>query len=247
MYRGNELRKQRVYELIKRYISSERKVLDVGCGDGEVLNWLRKVGYSIRGTNYTKCPDAYKSVDIDDGVDVCMGLPYKDCSYDCVILLDVIAHLSNHNAAIMEISRVLKPGGYIIVVSPNIMRINSRLHFLLTGFFKAKKAFIGFDVPGKEAFKFHNYSPHLPILLYQLNSHNLRFFHVDAVQYKIKSYLMWVLLAPLIIPMTYFETYIMEKHIRRSGASKFLFKVLISFKLLCGENWVIMARKSGEN
>jgi len=74
--RGNELRKQRVYELIKRYVSSEGKVLDVSCGNGEVLNWLRKVGYSVRGTNYTKHPDAYKSVDIDDGVDVRMGLPY---------------------------------------------------------------------------------------------------------------------------------------------------------------------------
>lgn len=246
MSRGNVLRKQRVYELIKRYIPSQGKVLDVSCGNGEILDWLRQDGYSVRGTNYTKHPDACKSVDIDWGVDICKGLPYKDCTYDCVILLDVIAHLSDHNAAVREISRVIKPGGYIIVVTPNIMRINSRLHFLLTGFFKAKRAFIGFDVPGEEAFKFHNYSPHLPVFLYQLHSHNLNFFLIDAVGYKMKSYLMWFLFVPFIIPMTFYKTHVMEKFIRRSGVSKLLFNILISSKSLCGENWFIMARKCGE-
>ncbi len=247
MSRGNVLRKRRVYELIKRYIPSQGKVLDVSCGNGEVLDWLRQEGYIVRGTNYTRHPDACRSVDIDWEVDIYKGLPYSDSSYDCVILLDVIAHLSDHDAAVMEVSRVLKPGGYIIVVTPNIMRINSRLHFLLTGFFKAKKMFIGFDIPCEEAFRFHNYSPHLPVFLYQLQSHNLNFFLIDAVGYKMKSYLMWFLFAPFIIPMTFYKTHVMERFIRRSGVSTLLFRTLVSFKSLSGENWIIMARKSGEN
>ena len=247
MTRGNVVRKQKVYELIKRYIPSKGKVLDMSCGNGEVLDWLRQDGYSVRGTNYTKYPDACKSVDIDWEVDIYKGLPYRDCTYDCVILLDVIAHLSDHNAAIKEISRVIKPDGYIIVVTPNIMRINSRLHFLLTGFFKAKKTFIGFDVPCNESFEFHNYSPHLPVFLYQLHSHNLNYFLFDAVGYKIKSFLMWFLFASFIVPMTFCKTHVTEKLIRRSGASKLLFNILVSYKSLCGENWFIMARKSGEN
>lgn len=247
MARGNILRKQKVYKLIKRYIPSKGRILDVSCGNGEVLDWLRQDGYSVRGTNYTKHLDACKSVDIDGGVDIYRGLPYKDGTYDCVILLDVIAHLSDHNAAIREISRVIKPGGYIIVVAPNIMRINSRLHFLLTGFFKAKRAFIGFDVPDEESFKFHNYLPHLPVFLYQLRTHNLNCFLIDAVGYKMKSYLMWFLLIPFIIPMTFYKTHVMEKFIQRSGVSKLLFKVLVSSKSLCGENWLVIARKSNEN
>ena len=58
MARNNVLRKQKVYELIKRYIPSKGKVLDVSCGNGEILDWLRQDGYSVRGTNYTKHPDA---------------------------------------------------------------------------------------------------------------------------------------------------------------------------------------------
>jgi radical SAM protein with 4Fe4S-binding SPASM domain len=48
---------------------------------------------------------------------------------------------------------------------------------LITGFVKAKRVFIGFDVPPEKSFAFHNYPVYLPVYLYQTHSHGLALEH----------------------------------------------------------------------
>jgi 2-polyprenyl-3-methyl-5-hydroxy-6-metoxy-1,4-benzoquinol methylase len=243
MSRNSPIRSEQVYRLVKRHVPSEGKVLEVSCGSGTILKNLRKDGYTVRGTNYTKYSGFEGAIDVDLGVDILKGLPYEDASFDCVILHDVIEHLSDHTQAVKELARVARSGGYVFISTPNIMKINSRLNFFLTGFLKSNKAFVGFDVPPERAFGFHNYPAHLPTLLYQLNSNGVETVFVDAVGYKFKSYLMWLLFAPLILPSTCLKTHVLEKHLRGTAASGLLFKTLTSFKTLCGESWIVVGRK----
>lgn len=105
----------------------------------------------------------------------------------------------------------------------------------MTGFFKIKRAFIGFDVPAHMAFVFHNNPPHLPVFLYHLHSHYLESIKVYGVNYKFKSYLFWFLLAPLIIPFTFSKTSFMERNMKNAGGGSLLFRTLTSFEVLCAE------------
>ncbi|MDH3974417.1 MAG: class I SAM-dependent methyltransferase [Deltaproteobacteria bacterium] len=236
-------KKQKIAELVKKHVKPGSRVLEVSCGHGKILEELDEAGYMVKGTNYSKYPDACKSVDIDFGIDINAGLPYEDDVFDCVILCDVIEHFPNHIATIQEISRVLKKGGYSVILTPNTMKIASRLHFLFTGFFKLKRAFIGFDVPADKAFVFHNNPPHLPVFLYHLHSHYLESVNVYGVNYKFKSFLFWLLLAPLIIPFTYSKTSFMERNMKNAGGGELLFSRLTSFETLNAEYWIAINQK----
>lgn len=236
-------KQQKIIQLVMKYVNRGGRVLEVSCGEGKILDQLQKAGYTVRGTNYSKYPNAIKDIEIDFGVDINMGLPYEDASFDCVILCDIIEHFPNHIAAIKEVSRVLKPGGHTIILTPNTMKIGSRLHFLFTGFFKIKRAFIGFDVPADMAFVFHNNPPHLPVFLYHLHSHYLESEKVYGVNYKIKSIVFWLLFAPMIIPYTFFKTHLMERNLKHQGGSGLLFRSLTSFEVLCAEYWIAVNKK----
>lgn len=238
-------RERKACRLVCDHVPRSARVLEISCGRGAILAALKDAGYSVKGTNYTHYADLREGLDVDVGVDVLEGLPYDDGAFDCVVLLDVIEHLRDHERALAEIARVCSDGGHFLVMTPNTMRIWSRLHFLATGFFKIKRAFVGFDVPSGASFGFHNYPPHLPVFLYQLTSHGFEVVRVDASGYKLKSLLLWALFAPLIYPATYVTTHVSEKHIPPSGAAPFLFRTLTSFPMLCGEFWFLLAQKQG--
>lgn len=82
-------------------------VLDVGCG-GRELSW----GAENRGLNY-------KGLDISDGNFEFDPFPIEDESVDFVIALALVEHLHNPDNFMKESLRVLRPGGAIIISSPN--------------------------------------------------------------------------------------------------------------------------------
>ena len=58
-------------------------------------------------------------------------LPLKDEVMDYVVCVEGIEHLENPFFLIREFARVLKAGGRLIIMTPNVMSINSRVRFLL--------------------------------------------------------------------------------------------------------------------
>ena len=61
-------------------------------------------------------------------------LPYPDRTFDLVTCSEVVEHLENYRALIREASRVLRPGGLLIVTTPNVLNAYSRLRYLACGF-----------------------------------------------------------------------------------------------------------------
>jgi len=67
-------------------------------------------------------------------VDLNGTLPFEDASFDYVTCVEGIEHLENPFSCVREFARVLKPGGSLVITTPNIMSIKSRTRFLFYGY-----------------------------------------------------------------------------------------------------------------
>ncbi len=61
-------------------------------------------------------------------------LPFEDAHFDATISIEVIEHVEDQFAFLRELVRITKPGGLIVVTTPNTLQMGSRLRTLATGF-----------------------------------------------------------------------------------------------------------------
>jgi methionine biosynthesis protein MetW len=136
-------------ELIADLVPAGSRVLDLGCGDGELLAYLRDrkgcTGYGI------EIADANVQACVKRGIDVIQlnldeGLAlFEDRSFDVVLQLDTLQHLRNTEKMLRETARVGRIG---IVSFPNFAHWPNRLH-VLTGRMPVTRAlpYEWFDTP----------------------------------------------------------------------------------------------------
>lgn len=115
-----------------------RRVLDVGCGDGErYAQALVAAGVELHGVDPSQVAvERARAVGIDAAVgDATRGLDHPDASFDGVVCFEVLEHLFLPARAVAEMYRVLKPGGTLIASVPNVGHWRNRCeHFLLGRF-----------------------------------------------------------------------------------------------------------------
>ena len=90
-----------------------KTAIDIGCQEGLQSQWLEKKGYTVTSIDIEK---VYEKAQV---VDVSKTLPFPDRSFDLLWCSEVIEHLKNPAKAIQEFRRVLKPGGRMILTTPN--------------------------------------------------------------------------------------------------------------------------------
>ena len=98
------------------------KVLDVGCGTGEMAARLAEGGYEAWGVDIAEPMIRYACHRHKSGqfrVGDVERIPFDDNSFDAVVCLGVIEYLANDERALSEIRRVLKPGGSAVVSTPS--------------------------------------------------------------------------------------------------------------------------------
>ncbi len=97
------------------------RLLDVGCGNGDLLGVMARVGWQVQGVEFD--PVAAE-VARKAGHDVLCGslesAHYPDGHFEAVILSHVIEHLPDPRATLAECFRVLAPGGQIVLTTPNL-------------------------------------------------------------------------------------------------------------------------------
>jgi len=103
-----------VFRMARTYLG--RRILDAGCGDGSMLKEIRRrlpkadaIGLDV---------EANKEMGIVAG-DL-LRLPFESGTFDSVLSMDVLEHMpaDSVGAALREIHRVLKPGGYLCMTTP---------------------------------------------------------------------------------------------------------------------------------
>jgi ubiquinone/menaquinone biosynthesis C-methylase UbiE len=99
------------------------RLLDCGCGAGEYVVALRRLGREALGVEFQEekvtrarelgvPPDWILRGDLE-------RLPYADGSFDAALLNEVLEHVPDERKALAEVWRVLRPGGILIILSPN--------------------------------------------------------------------------------------------------------------------------------
>lgn len=111
--------------------------LDIGSGHGDLITLLRAktlVSHSV-ACDYTSALMALPDVEVKVANLNTEPLPFADASFDLVTCTEVVEHLEHYRETLREIYRVLKPAGRLVVTTPNILNLKSRIRFLIFGFY----------------------------------------------------------------------------------------------------------------
>lgn len=118
-------------KLVENFLTKKgfgKKILDLGCGEGVLVEKFRAKNFDIIGADFNyQSGFVYKRPITNTG--------FADNSFDVVLCLDVLEHLdfNEQDRALEEIGRILKPNGNLVLTLPNLAHFASRLSFLFTG------------------------------------------------------------------------------------------------------------------
>ena len=104
-------------------------LLDVPSGQGALSKDLEHLGFKTVLGDIEEENIFYRNGRVVH-LDLNFSLPFKDETFDYVACVEGIEHIENPHHLIKEFSRLLKRGGYLIITTPNVMTIKSRMRLL---------------------------------------------------------------------------------------------------------------------
>lgn len=107
--------------LLREYAPLEgARILDIGCGLGVYVRKFRAFSDRVCGIDIDpmRLREGAKTT---PGLLLAVGehLPYRDATFDVIVMNEVIEHVSDDRATLREAMRTLSPGGRIVIYAPN--------------------------------------------------------------------------------------------------------------------------------
>lgn len=113
------------------------RALDLGCGDGLFMAELDRIenlsarGWELHGVDYSPAvladarrrPYTFERCNLEEGV------PYPDDTFDIVTASQVIEHVYDPDHLLREARRILRPGGHVVLTTPNLQAWYNRALF----------------------------------------------------------------------------------------------------------------------
>jgi len=128
LYTPTYLKKMKYVQNFLYTLPKDVRILDVGCGEGVLVEEYRKRGYDISGVDLN-----YESEYVSLGN--VLNLQYPDDSFDVILMLDIFEHLrlEDQSKALSEIKRVLRPKGNLLISIPNLAHLYCRFRLFFQG------------------------------------------------------------------------------------------------------------------
>jgi 2-polyprenyl-3-methyl-5-hydroxy-6-metoxy-1,4-benzoquinol methylase len=124
-----------IYEMVmrvlrKRGVTGETFV-DVGCGTGSLADWVAGMFPRYVGVDVVRYPEfaddrEFVEVDLETG-----AIPLANGFADVVAAVETIEHLENPRAFMRELVRIVRPGGWVIVTTPNQLSVLNILSLMI--------------------------------------------------------------------------------------------------------------------
>jgi SAM-dependent methyltransferase len=184
------------YDVVQKLLPDDRatRILDVGAGEGYFCRRLKDLGYAVEACDIL--PDQFRCPDIPFiKVDLTKPLPIADNQYDCVVSIEVVEHVENHLHYIRELVRIVKPGGMIILTTPNVSSMTSRWKFFLYGYTDCAPYPID---PTRDDYFLEHINPiSAPEIMFCLERSGAELELLTTNRYRRSSWLPWLLFYPL--------------------------------------------------
>jgi SAM-dependent methyltransferase len=117
------------YEHFHRYVFAlefvrGKRVLDAACGEGYGSALLATTAQQVTGVDVAPeavehAAERYAAENLSFQAADCTALPFDDGSFDCVVSFETLEHLEGQDKLMREFRRVLQPGGFLLISTPD--------------------------------------------------------------------------------------------------------------------------------
>ena len=127
---GMRDRIRRFREALQPKLSPESRVLDFGCGSGDLSNSIAGAGYRVVGMDQaqnmiTRATERFSSDRVTfqwlGGSYSGSSLPFPDEAFDAIICSSVLEYVDDLGCYLREFGRLCRPGGWLFATVPNMM------------------------------------------------------------------------------------------------------------------------------
>lgn len=234
---AHEKTHRKVLEIFSRF-PNRGKLLEIPAGEGALAWQLQKLGFEVTGGDID--PGFFKVSSIPCiRLDMNRPFPLEDGQFDFISCIEGIEHLEDQFQFVRECYRVLRPRGILVLSTPNILNLGSRLKFFFSGFYSLVPRPIN-------EFSLVPVFDHInPVTYYQLRYmlHTQGFaiseIATDLVR---RAALPFYLLKPL-IRLYSLRTMRKERDPQQKFANREIRRTLTSRNILLGRTLIVVARK----
>jgi len=219
-------------------IKERGSLLEIPAGEGALAWQLKKLGYDVTAGDID--PKFFKVAPIPCiHLDLNQRFPLDDGQFNFVSCVEGIEHLQDQFQFVRECHRVLKAGGLLVLSTPNILNLASRLKFLLSGFYSLVPRPIN-------EFSLVPVFDHInPVTYYQLRYMlHTQGFEIDrvTVDFYRRSSTALYFLRPLVLLYS-MRTMRKESDLQQRQANRMIRRILCSKDLLLGRTLIVVAKK----
>ncbi len=210
--------------------------LDISAGDGLSTRMLEERRWRVFPTEYHPRRKGWTAVNLND------DLPFRSNTFELVMMLEVVEHLADIPHILREIARVMKPGGVAILSTPNRLNVTSRLHYLLSGFYKGRRAPLPYHYRVEDGRNWHV----MGLNDFHWMAHGFG-LHLDALGRSKRKLKTRILAALMYLPIAAFSHLLYVRAVADPEQQKInrdLFRLMTSADCLINENIVMRFRKA---
>jgi len=167
-----------LFEYLQKHVNSGSRILDIGCGSGEIAQKIMGRGHFVTGLDFSSVAvELAKGLGLDCGLaDLDNGIPFDDGTFNAVWAGDIIEHVFDPIFVLKEVKRLLVNRGVLLCTVPYDLKVTTRLRILF-----------GHSFQEGVYRKFGQYKHHtffsMPLLKYMFKEASL---HIQEMKFVIK-------------------------------------------------------------